>query len=604
MKQDYFIDNIKKTDAEEKVVNKKINSLATVRLVSFIGAVVALAFGNYYNNLPLYILGAVLVIVFIAFIVIFNKVKKQSEFLEAQGQVLRTYIKRFDDSWKEEFEENGAEYINDNTKAIDLDLLGRSSLYQYICVAHTPYGKKKLANELLMGHKDSDVIKKRQEAIKELTENRDFILKLQTYSQLMKNKDENLDMETLEKFFDETEKKNKYISSGFKVFAKVMPVIVIVCGALSMFGILSPWTYYIAAFGAIVQLMLSFANMGRCNYLFDPIASINENVRLYKDFIEAIINEDVKSEYLISLKNRLDSSNGVLEGLDKLNTLATCVKQRNNFLFYFITNALVMWDINCLDAFGEWNTKYGSQMRGWLEVVGEIESLISLTVIGQVKENSSYPVVTESETPAFKFTNCMHPLIKEMQVVGNSFSLASGTSIITGSNMSGKTTFMRSVGVNLVLSYTGAQVVAEKFETTIMEIFTSMRVQDRVDEGISTFYAELLRIKEMIDYSTKHKPMVVMVDEIFKGTNSADRILGASETIKKLGNPWANVMVTTHDFELCELANTSDNRNIKNYHFEEHYEDDKIKFDYTIKNDRCHTTNAKYLLKMVGILEK
>ena len=138
-----------------------------------------------------------------------------------------------------------------------------------------------------------------------------------------------------------------------------------------------------------------------------------------------------------------------------------------------------------------------------------------------------------------------------------------------------------------------------------MEVFTSMRIEDRVDEGISTFYAELLRIKEMITFSKRHLPMLALIDEIFKGTNSADRILGATQTIKKLGVPWANMMVTTHDFELCQLADEpSQKRKSYNYHFEEYYEDGKIQFDYKLKNGRCQTTNAKYLLRMVGVLDE
>jgi DNA mismatch repair ATPase MutS len=167
--------------------------------------------------------------------------------------------------------------------------------------------------------------------------------------------------------------------------------------------------------------------------------------------------------------------------------------------------------------------------------------------------------------------------------------------------MSGKTTFLRSIGVNMALAYAGGPVCAKNFETTCMALFTSMRIQDDVSQGISTFYAELLRIKTMVQYSVHKRPMLLLIDEIFKGTNSADRIIGAKETIKKLSQPWIISMISTHDFELCEL---SDNEDVKavNYHFSEYYVNDEIRFDYIIKKGRCKTTNAKHLMRMAGIL--
>ena len=167
--------------------------------------------------------------------------------------------------------------------------------------------------------------------------------------------------------------------------------------------------------------------------------------------------------------------------------------------------------------------------------------------------------------------------------------------------MSGKTTYMRTLASSLVLAYAGAPVCAKSFACTPMAIFTSIQVHDDQSQGISTFYAELLRIKQMVDFSQKQTPMFICIDEIFKGTNSADRIIGAREAIKRLTRPYAITLVSTHDFELCDLQSDNDIP-VTNYHFAEYYENNKIKFDYKIKNGRCQTTNAQYLLKMAGIL--
>jgi DNA mismatch repair ATPase MutS len=197
------------------------------------------------------------------------------------------------------------------------------------------------------------------------------------------------------------------------------------------------------------------------------------------------------------------------------------------------------------------------------------------------------------------------------QVVGkyvsNDAVIDNKLTIITGSNMSGKTTYMRTIAINMVLAYVGAGVCAKSFSVPKMKLFTSMRIRDDVSGGISTFYAEILRIKEMSEYILSAKsdeeavPALCLIDEIFKGTNSADRIVGASEALKKLSGGDSLVIVTTHDFELCDLT-TQDGTPASNYHFEEYYLNGELKFDYKLKNGKCTTRNAMALLVMAGLV--
>jgi DNA mismatch repair ATPase MutS len=232
-----------------------------------------------------------------------------------------------------------------------------------------------------------------------------------------------------------------------------------------------------------------------------------------------------------------------------------------------------------------------------------VEALSSLAVIGHMYPQWTYPTFSQTGM-RFEAKGLGHPLIPKDSCVRNDFKINRGTCVITGSNMSGKTTLLRTVGINLVLAYAGAPVFADKLECAVMGIFTSMRVHDDLGSGISTFYAELLRIKMIIDHSRRKLPMIYLIDEIFMGTNSADRITGARSVLKNLSKSWIIGMISTHDFELCDLEQES-NVNVENYHFVETYSNNEILFDYKLRPGRSRTTNAKYLMKMVGIeLEK
>ena len=604
MKENHFKSQIEIVKEEWQGIKKQLDGLGTLRVLAFISAITSVVLGNLYHQLSGYLIGALLLVLFIVLVKKYQKLESKKSYLVAKEKVLEKYIARLDESWKS-FVETGEAFRGESSKAKDLDLLGRSSLYQYICVSHTPYGKKTLAKELMHGHKKANEIQRRQAAVKELIEDETFALHLQTLSEQMLLKEEKLKEEYLESFIKEAELQKTYVSKGMKILSLVLPFITVFCGLLAVLKINLVQNYAIAGIGSIIQLGIGLWNYGKNELLFRPIFTFNENISSYKAFLLALEEKTFKSEYLKELQSQLKTSGGAIKGLESLNSLTESVKMRFNGVLYIVVNSLFMWDVHCKDALGIWNKQYGKDIRKWLEVMGEMESLLSLAVIGQVKENYTFPEMIESNIPKFSFENLVHPLISEQNAVGNSLELEGETCIITGSNMSGKTTFLRSIGTNLALAYSGAPVLADSFSASYMEIFTSMRIEDRVDQGISTFYAELLRIKEMIEFSERHLPMLALVDEIFKGTNSADRILGATETIKKLGKPWANVMVTTHDFELCQLAEAHEGQKKKtyNYHFEEYYTDNQIRFDYKIKKGRCKTTNAKYLLRMVGILD-
>ena len=193
-----------------------------------------------------------------------------------------------------------------------------------------------------------------------------------------------------------------------------------------------------------------------------------------------------------------------------------------------------------------------------------------------------------------------HPLIGD-RAVANTYELVTPKQItlITGSNMSGKSTFLRTVGINLLLTYIGAPACANEFSCPIMNIYTCMRTKDNLEESISSFYAEILRIKLIIDACKRGEEVFVLLDEIFKGTNSKDRHIGATVLIKQLISNGARGLVSTHDLELCDLE--EEMKEVENYNFREYYKDNKIQFDYKLRKGKSNTQNAVYLMRLAGI---
>lgn len=285
--------------------------------------------------------------------------------------------------------------------------------------------------------------------------------------------------------------------------------------------------------------------------------------------------------------------------IKQLDNIAGAVAFKYNPIVYFVINNLFFWDFHCLFALEKWKAGSGPSLRKWVNNLGIYEALASLAMVAQLNPDWCFPEF-DQERLFLAAEQMGHPLLGNQQRVNNNFKIDKQIAVITGSNMSGKTTLLRTIGINLVLAYAGAPVCARKFNCSIMEIYTSMRISDDLNSGISTFYAELLRIKMIIDFSKNKQDMIFLIDEVFRGTNSRDRVIGARNVVLNLNKDWIIGLISTHDHELCKLENEANGR-IVNYHFMESYTEDEIKFDYLLKPGPCTTSNAKYLMKMAGI---
>ena len=358
------------------------------------------------------------------------------------------------------------------------------------------------------------------------------------------------------------------------------------------------WTLPLVILSVNIALALLF--YVRTVRVLAPLGRMAHELRLYGKIFRALEAAPLRSDAMQTILSPLVTPVRATQAQEQLARIAECTAMRRNFVFFILANALFLWDFHCTACFAQWRGRAGAAADGWFSAFAEMEVLLSLASIGHTREVYAFAAFITDGTLCLDAAEATSLLLPEKAATPNDAHLAAGTLVITGSNMSGKTTYMRVLGSNAVLAYAGGPVCARSFSLTPMAVYTSIQISDDLTGGISTFYAELLRIKRMIEYSKGRLPMLILIDEIFRGTNSADRIVGAREAIRRLTLPHAITIVTTHDFELCTLQR--DGIPVQNAHFEEHYEGDKILFDFRIREGRCQTTNAQYLLRMAGIM--
>jgi DNA mismatch repair ATPase MutS len=289
----------------------------------------------------------------------------------------------------------------------------------------------------------------------------------------------------------------------------------------------------------------------------------------------------------------------------RLESLAGFAALRHSALVHVVANAALSWDVLCAVALDRWRARHGREVSSWLEALSELEALASLATFAYEHASFAWPTVADGEA-RFSASDLAHPLIPSRQRVGNDVRLEPPVRalMITGSNMSGKSTMLRSIGIAAVLAQAGAPVCARALTMSALRVCTSMRVDDSLAEGASHFYNEVRRLKRVLDaLATPGAPPLFLLDEVLHGTNSRERNLGAKAVVRHLVDHGAIGAVSSHDLGLCELEELTGGK-IVNTHFEDQLKDakaDQLSFDYRMKPGPVGTSNALRLMRQVGI---
>lgn len=586
-----FYDNEREIDlAEQKMLHKREKKIIVFRSIIFIAAVASFAIGWDNGIHYCYIIAALLAMIFIRMVNYHDVIRRRKRFLKSRMTVVNSYIARARGTWRKRSNDGSIYLKNNRPQDVDLHIFGEGSIFQYICAARTKRGRDLLADAFNPEPPDLAEVRNRQRGVAELLQRPRLSLDLEAYARLMPNNHDT--SELIVSVEEELPPLGKIYLLRF-----VMPIILILSCFLAWHGLISEFApLFVMSFSLIIAVVAIPA----INELLSPLKTISKELRLYHAIFERIESTNFSSKRLTAIRDILTDEVSAAQKLQTLSLLVDVKNARYNPLFFIFGNGIFLADFFLVTAFMRWRVDAANHLRTWLDAFAEMEVLISLASIGQTRTTYCFPTFYEEEEPHLKVEGLTSLLVADNKGVPNDVELRASTTIITGANMSGKTTWIRTLAAAVIVAYSGAPVCAKSFAVSRLAVLTSIRVNDDISQGVSTFYAELLRIKSMIEYTEQKRPMLACIDEIFKGTNVNDRVIGAKEAIRRLTNEHSITLVTTHDFQLCDMVD--ENKNISNAHFEEHYEGDEIKFDFKLRKGRTHTTNAKYLLRLAGIL--
>lgn len=570
---------------------KKDNTFVLLRRLITL-AVIGLLLLGYFKEIPyspVYI--GLLVVLFLILVNKHQQIRKQITYLQNLIRINEHSLLRLDGKWTG-FINTGEQFINpDHPYSSDLTIFGQGSLYQYINATTFFMGEDALAR-LLSEETSLEQIAPRQKAIEDLDTRLDWRQHFQAKG--MSSTEQRDKIAGLLKWAGEKplSQDNKYLYLIWLLIITTALLFVLMAYRLV--------PTYIPLIPLVIQSILVTLSLKVTYPVFRDTEKAASELERFASLLNHIEQEKFQSPLLTQLQKHLQADGQMAsQGIKDLSKIAAIINLRYSVIYLFI-NALFFCDLYTIRKLDRWKVRYGMFMEKWFRVLGEFEALSSLAVLAHDNPDWIFPEISSGQ-PNFTAVSLGHPLIAQESRVCNDVSLpAPGTIfVITGSNMSGKSTLLRTAGINLVLAYAGAPVCARSMRCSLMKLYTSMQAKDNLEQNTSTFYAELKRIKMVIDAAQHGKPVIFMLDEVFRGTNSHDRIIGAKTVIKNLSDLSAVGFVTTHDLELATLE--KEYPHIKNFHFTDRIIDNKITFDYRLKEGVSKTTNAIALMKMIGI---
>jgi hypothetical protein len=355
-------------------------------------------------------------------------------------------------------------------------------------------------------------------------------------------------------------------------------------------------------FVVLAELMFMMATHNATSRVVEDVDHPAKELGLIVLLLERLEREPFSSPALAALRARLLADGApATRQIQRLVNLSDRLDWAQN-LFFRIPAAALVWMPQFAMAIERWRARYGPQVAGWVAAIGEFEAMSSLATFAYERPDAVFPELADSAERFYDSGALIHPLLPSGEAIANDVKLGGGTRlwIVSGSNMSGKSTLLRAVGLSVVLAWAGAPVTAGRLRLSQLRLGASMRTSDSVTDHRSRFYAEISRLKDVVDLARSGQPLLFLLDELLSGTNSHDRRLGAQGLLLGLVERGAIGLATTHDLALAEIAEQLSGRAI-NVHFEDHLEGGEIRFDYHLRPGVVARGNALELMRAVGL---
>ncbi|WP_025742369.1 MutS-related protein [Aquimarina pacifica] len=585
--QQFYKDQISKHTKASKKVKKELLISSLIRLLIFATTVVCIYFG--YPNTQI-ILSSLLIGV-ITFIFLVNRHSKLTYSKKKLQRTIR--INQLElDVFKGDTDEliTGSEYINPSHHySHDIDLFGEHSFFQYTNRTTTQAGKDKLA-EILSANSIQD-IEKKQNAIKEMADLPEW---RQDFSAIASMVEVTVPISKIQKWLQNY---TPFVPKIMRILPAIISSISLVATVLLFLDVIT-FTMFLLWF--FVGLMITGTQLKKVNALYadankvkdtfdqyykliDKIENLNFSTALLKEKQQLVISEQEKASHL----------------LKRFASILNAFDQRNNMLFGVLANGLLLWDIRQSYLIEQWIGKNHHKIDQWFEVIAFFDAYNSLGNFAFNNPTYTYPQITQNAT-IINAQNLGHPMLDSKKRVDNDICIdKEHFFIITGANMAGKSTFLRTIALQIVMSNIGLPICATSCQYRPIKLISSMRTSDSLSDDASYFFSELTQLKKIVT-ALKNDEYFIILDEILKGTNSKDKAAGSRKFVERLVAAKATGIIATHDLSLCEI--TEELAQVENRFFDAQIVNDELYFDYKFKDGICQNMNASFLLKKMGIV--
>jgi len=493
---------------------------------------------------------------------------------------------------------DGGSDLNDSKHdfSSDIDLFGEDSLFRYLNRTVTGSGRSQLARWLSEPYDLREKISIRQEAVRELAGKLAWRQKFMAFGLDKPLNDK--EIESLRDWLNESD--DTYSSLLMRISSFVLPMAAMITLFLVIAGVL-PFMVFLLLY--IFNLLLIGLFLKKSNRIHSMVSRKQLFLSSFRQLVGSFEEEQFKSDELTSIKEKLcEGQCSVAFKIKELNNIISAFDNRLNLFVGLILNGLLLWDFHCIMKLEKWRRAAASNLPEWLILLGRVDGLNSLANYAYNNPDNSFPQVVENG-PLLEALTMGHPLLKREIRIRNDFSVRQRGQvfILTGANMAGKSTFLRTVAVNMVLGMTGAPVCADKMKFTPLKLFTSMRTVDSLSHNESYFYAELKRLKALKERLENGEDIFFILDEILKGTNSTDKSLGSKQFLRRVIDLGGTGLIATHDVSLGEME-TEYPVNVVNKCFEIEIDGENISFDYLLRDGITRKMNAAALMRQMGIV--